>query len=101
MLVSCIKTNSAQINTQTQPQVNEEKDFNYSLISNVLKDAGIPQYITENILNNINDFSDDLTALLLEQTDPYMLVFVDKETSLSADYAPDDLVELKITSPTG
>jgi D-alanyl-D-alanine carboxypeptidase len=93
--MSCIKTNSAQTQQQQQPKLNEEKDFHYMQVSNVLSDAQIPQYITTNILDNFKDFAGDLTALLQEQTDPYMLVFVDKETSLSADYAPDDLVELK------
>ncbi|MDR0319999.1 MAG: M15 family metallopeptidase [Treponema sp.] len=63
-------------------------------LTTALVNAGLPSNISVKIQECADDsvFINKFLAIL--NSDPYLWVFIDKETSLSANYAPDDLVEL-------
>jgi len=93
-LFSCMKEKPVSKNVEDIP-VSEESNFSTQL-ANILANAQLPKNISEKIIESINEdpsFILDLFSIL--QTDPYLWVLVDKQHSLSADYEPDDLVELK------
>ena len=105
---SCFKTNAVNEDNNAAPSValqetNKEqnpetvfKSQDFSALSTVITNASLPQNISvkmqENILSNPS-FILELTAIL--QSDPFLWILVDKERSLSQDYEPHDLVELK------
>ena len=84
-LLSCTKQKplQAEINDLNMQQTNQ--------FSTTLQNAKLPDYITKNISEKAS-FIPDLLKVM--QIDPYLFLLVDKETSLSKNYEPDDLVEL-------
>jgi len=94
-LFSCTKERPTLKNSEDIIPAAAESDFSVQL-STVLTNAQLPQNISKKIQESIAEnpsFILDLFSIL--QTDPYLWVLVDKQHSLSRDYEPDDLVELK------
>ena len=57
--------------------------------------AGLPDSLKEKIIANLTQGPDFVMELLtVLESDPYLYLLVDKQHSLSPDYAPEDLVEL-------
>ncbi|MDR0323828.1 MAG: M15 family metallopeptidase [Treponema sp.] len=73
---------------------NQQAVFSH-LLSAALQNAALPDYISKSITENIAEnpsFILDLFEIM--QKDPYLYILVDKKTSLSGNYEPDDLIEL-------
>jgi len=95
--------------TINQTQSSSEKDFDKTIdfskdqekLINMLTTSPLPfsnakgeaSEIAQNILNNKEAFLSDLRRVLKSDTDN-LLIKVDKQTALSADYKPTDLVHL-------
>jgi len=94
---SCVKDGSARKDgaKNTDQTSNDEAEF-YAHLSSSLAGAKLPESVSSRIQESIAAdpaFIIDLFTII--QTDPYLWLLVDKEHSLSEDYAPEDLVELK------
>ncbi|MCL2197106.1 MAG: M15 family metallopeptidase [Treponema sp.] len=75
-----------------------EESFN-KLISNVLENSKLPKRISSKIQKSIEEnhtFINEVSQILLR--DPYLWTLIDKENSISEDYKPQDLMELKNSS---
>ena len=87
-LLSCTKQKPIQVEAL---EINDLNMQQTNQLSTTLQNAKLPDYLTKNISEKAS-FIPDLIEVL--KIDPYLFLLVDKETSLSKNYEPDDLVEL-------
>lgn len=88
----CMNKKTALAHEQTE---NEKPDNYLSIALNILNDVRFPQKESEEIKEAIAkspSFIEEVAAII--KSDPYLWILVDRNNSLSSDYAPEDLAEI-------
>jgi len=96
--LSCT-SNVKPISYNEMPGEESSEDSFKIFVSNVLNNSKLPKRILLKIQKNNEEndsFINDVSRILLN--DPFLYILLDKEHSISGDYKPQDLVELKNNS---
>jgi len=98
IFISCASNAKTGNNIEIPYEQPVEESFK-NFVSDVLNDSKLPKRISVKILKSIEENSSfiyEVSQILL--SDPYLWALIDKENSISEDYKPEDLVELKNSS---